>query len=119
MGEHSDEMLKTAYLNNYYQTGLKNLLDIAVLEHAERKLESTQNYRKVDEIPFDFNRRRMSVVVAKWGCKLEPQKFPPPKIKPRHESIEVDHLAIALEGVVPVHGMAEGRVIKRWQLWNS
>ncbi len=64
MGEHSDEMLKTAYLNNYYQTGLKNLLDIAVLEHAERKLESTQNYRKVDEIPFDFNRRRMSVVVA-------------------------------------------------------
>ena len=38
----------------------------------------------------------------KWGCKPEPQKFPSPKIKPRHESIEVDHLAIALEGVVPV-----------------
>ena len=36
------------------------------------------------------------------GCKPEPQKFPSPKIKPCHESIEVDHLAIALEGVVPV-----------------
>ena len=59
-------MLETAYLNSYYQTGLKNLLDVAVLEHAEvhRELEPAKNYRKVDEIPFDFNRRRMSVVVA-------------------------------------------------------
>ena len=36
------------------------------------------------------------------GCKPEPQKFPSPKIKPRHERIEVDHLAVALEGVMPV-----------------
>jgi len=65
-GEDSDEVLETAYLNSYYQTGLKNLLDVAVLEHAEvhRELEPAKNYRKVDEIPFDFNRRRMSVVVA-------------------------------------------------------
>lgn len=55
-----------AYLNSYYQTGLKNLLDVAVLEHAEvhRELEPAKNFHKVDEIPFDFNRRRMSVVVA-------------------------------------------------------
>jgi Mg2+-importing ATPase len=55
-----------AYLNSYYQTGLKNLLDVAVLEHAEvrRKLDPAKNYRKVDEIPFDFTRRRMSVVVS-------------------------------------------------------
>ncbi|WP_404301123.1 magnesium-translocating P-type ATPase [Alicycliphilus denitrificans] len=65
-GAESDEVLELAYLNSYYQTGLKNLLDVAVLEHAEvhRELEPAKNFRKVDEIPFDFNRRRMSVVVA-------------------------------------------------------
>ena len=65
-GEESDDVLELAYLNSFYQTGLKNLLDVAVLEHAEvhQELEPTRNYRKVDEIPFDFTRRRMSVVVA-------------------------------------------------------
>jgi Mg2+-importing ATPase len=65
-GEESDEVLAMAYLNSYYQTGLKNLLDVAVLEHADvhQELNPAGNYRKVDEIPFDFNRRRMSVVVS-------------------------------------------------------
>ncbi len=65
-GEESDDVLEMAYLNSYYQTGLKNLLDVAVLEHAEvhRELDPSKNFHKVDEIPFDFNRRRMSVVVA-------------------------------------------------------
>ncbi len=65
-GEESDEVLKLAYLNSHYQTGLKNLLDVAVLEHAEvqRELNVAANYRKVDEVPFDFQRRRMSVVVS-------------------------------------------------------
>lgn len=65
-GEDSDDVLEMAYLNSYYQTGLKNLLDVAVLEHAEvhRELDPSRDYRKVDEIPFDFNRRRMSVVVS-------------------------------------------------------
>ncbi|WP_242645194.1 magnesium-translocating P-type ATPase [Candidatus Ichthyocystis hellenicum] len=64
-GHPSDRVLEHAYLNSYYQTGLKNLLDIAVLEHAElqRELNLAANFRKVDEIPFDFHRRRMSVVV--------------------------------------------------------
>ncbi len=65
-GEKSQRVLELAYLNSYYQTGLKNLLDVAVLEHADLSRDSalTQTYHKVDEIPFDFNRRRMSVVVA-------------------------------------------------------
>ncbi|MCC3262176.1 magnesium-translocating P-type ATPase, partial [Paenibacillus polymyxa] len=52
-------------MGSYYQTGLKNLLDVAVLEHAEvaRSLDLAGRYRKIDEIPFDFSRRRMSVVV--------------------------------------------------------
>ena len=59
-------MLNFAFLNSHYQTGLKNLLDRAVLAHVELAAELKLNdaYRKVDEIPFDFERRRMSVVVA-------------------------------------------------------
>ena len=65
-GQNSDDVLEMAYLNSYYQTGLKNLLDVAVLEHAELRseLEVATAFRKIDEIPFDFTRRRMSVVVA-------------------------------------------------------
>ena len=65
-GHESDEVLGLAYLNSYYQTGLKNLLDRAVLEHVEvqTELQLAENYTKIDEIPFDFERRRMSVVVS-------------------------------------------------------
>ena len=65
-GQESDAVLEYAYLNSYYQTGLKNLLDVAVLEYADvhKELNPAANYRKIDEIPFDFQRRRMSVVVA-------------------------------------------------------
>ena len=64
-GEESEHVLDYAYLNSFYQTGLKNLLDVAVLQHAEihEKLHVTERFAKVDEIPFDFQRRRMSVVV--------------------------------------------------------
>jgi P-type Mg2+ transporter len=62
-GEESEEALEYGYLNSRFQTGLKNLMDKAVLEH--RNLEPTAaHYRIVDEIPFDFQRRRMSVVVS-------------------------------------------------------
>jgi Mg2+-importing ATPase len=65
-GRSSDAVLAFAYLNSHYQTGLKNLLDRAVLEHVELQaaLKVEQDYRKIDEIPFDFQRRRMSVVVS-------------------------------------------------------
>ena len=65
-GEVSDTVLEYAYLNSYYQTGLKNLLDVAVLERVEvhQTLQAATAFHKVDEIPFDFVRRRMSVVVA-------------------------------------------------------
>nr|WP_268568868.1 magnesium-translocating P-type ATPase [Paenibacillus larvae] len=68
-GNENKEVLTYAYLNSFHQTGLKNLLDVAVLEHAEltEVLGSEKYYTKVDEIPFDFHRRRMSVVVSKQG----------------------------------------------------
>ncbi len=65
-GQDYDDVLEYAYLNSYYQTGLKNLLDVAVLERANFGdiPELVRKYKKVDEVPFDFKRRRMSVVVA-------------------------------------------------------
>ena len=65
-GADSKQVLSFAFLNSYYQTGLRNLLDRAVLEHFEQaaELKLEQDYRKIDEIPFDFVRRRMSVVVS-------------------------------------------------------
>jgi Mg2+-importing ATPase len=63
-GEESDEALEFGYLNSRFQTGLKNLMDKAVLEHRDLESAAT-HYRVIDEIPFDFQRRRMSVVVAK------------------------------------------------------
>ncbi len=65
-GQESEQVLEYAYLNSYYQTGLKNLLDVAVLDHGDvhAELEIAADFRKVDEVPFDFGRRRMSVVVS-------------------------------------------------------
>lgn len=65
LGRDSEKVLQLGYLNSYYQTGLKNLLDVAILKHAEIQegLHVATDYRLVDEIPFDFSRRRMSVVV--------------------------------------------------------
>jgi P-type Mg2+ transporter len=67
LGNEDDEVLEYAYLNSYFQSGLKNLLDAAILEHAELHdtLRVGESYRKVDEIPFDFGRRRMSVILEK------------------------------------------------------
>ncbi len=70
-GVDDDEVLKWAYLNSYHQTGLKNLLDVAVLEHVKLHdyLKVEELYTKVDEIPFDFQRRRMSVILKKADGK--------------------------------------------------
>jgi len=57
----SEDVLRYAYMNSYYQTGLRNLLDRAILAHTDLDVEL--NCGKVDEIPFDFRRRRMSVVI--------------------------------------------------------
>jgi Mg2+-importing ATPase len=64
-GKECEEVFEYAFLNSHFQTGLKNLLDRAVLDH-ENLLETrelAERYVKCDEVPFDFNRRRMSVVV--------------------------------------------------------
>ena len=69
--QDDDEVLKWAYLNSYHQTGLKNLLDLAVLEHGDLHdyLKVEEHFQKVDEIPFDFQRRRMSVILKQTNGK--------------------------------------------------
>lgn len=66
-GANCERVLRYAWLNSYYQTGLKNLLDVAVLSSMTDSSQSAEilaGYRKIDEIPFDFERHRMSVVVS-------------------------------------------------------
>jgi ATPase, P-type (transporting), HAD superfamily, subfamily IC len=71
-GEDSDRVLRHAYLNSYYQTGLGNLMDEAIVKASEEQLDTKQyNYTKVDEIPFDFERRRLSVVVEDQTGKTQ------------------------------------------------
>jgi Mg2+-importing ATPase len=59
-GNDSAQVLQLAYLNSYFETGLKSPLDDAILEHKEIDASS---WRKIDEVPFDFERRRVSVLV--------------------------------------------------------
>jgi len=70
-GEDSERVLQYAYLNSHFQSGLKNLLDVAVLEHVEMQkiLGIDRGFEKVDEVPFDFARRRLSVVVSQVDGK--------------------------------------------------
>lgn len=72
-GDDDTRILRHAYLNSYFQTGLKNLIDFAIINRAKQYgLEGTlENYSRVDEIPFDFSRRRMSVVLRDKGGKRQ------------------------------------------------
>jgi P-type Mg2+ transporter len=69
-GRESSRVLDLAYLNSHFQTGLKNLLDQAVVEYTKRAEPSHKNsYKKIDEIPFDFSRRCLSVIVQAEGAR--------------------------------------------------
>jgi len=64
-GNESQRVLHYGYMNSYYQTGLKNLMDEAILNHGDlnETLQVDEKFRKIDELPFDFQRRRMSVIL--------------------------------------------------------
>lgn len=72
-GEDDQRVLRHAFLNSYFQTGLKNLIDVAVIERAKKNGLGglIEEYRHVDEIPFDFSRRRMSVVLEDTSGKRQ------------------------------------------------
>lgn len=72
-GNESRRVLKHAFLNSYFQTGLKNLIDVAIISRAEKENMSIlkETYIREDEIPFDFSRRRMSVVLRDKNDKRQ------------------------------------------------
>lgn len=72
-GNESLRILKHAFLNSYFQTGLKNLIDVAIISRAEKEKLNIlkEKYVREDEIPFDFSRRRMSVVLKDENGKRQ------------------------------------------------
>jgi Mg2+-importing ATPase len=67
LGQPSERVFLLAYLNSFHETGIKSPLDVAILKHDSPAIEG---YRKLDEIPFDFERRRLSVAVEHEGERL-------------------------------------------------
>jgi Mg2+-importing ATPase len=100
--KEDDGVFALAYLNSYFQTGLKNVMDRAVLAHPERHLHAhLSDYAKVDEIPFDFQRRIMSVVVrTAEGKDRIISKGAPEAIFPRCKNFELDGELLAMDNVL-------------------
>ena len=90
-------VLKMAYINSFYQTGLKNILDKAVLKYEKLVVKE---YKKIDEIPFDFSRRIMSVVVDMEGKHKIISKGAPEEILKRCTKYELDGELEELDQVV-------------------
>ncbi len=77
-GNEDLRVLRHAYLNSYFQTGYKKLMDLAIINKTEEEeandsnlVDLSENYTKVDEIPFDFTRRRLSTVVQNKSGKTQ------------------------------------------------
>ena len=85
--KEDEGVLKLAYINSFYQTGLKNILDKAVLKYEKLVVKQ---YKKIDEMPFDFSRRIMSVVVDMEGKHKIISKGAPEEILKRCKKYELD-----------------------------
>lgn len=72
-GDEDIRVLKHAFLNSYFQTGLKGNIDEAVIARGKENNINViaNNYKKIDEIPFDFSRRRLSVIVSDENNKMQ------------------------------------------------
>ncbi|MEM4367836.1 MAG: magnesium-translocating P-type ATPase, partial [Candidatus Anstonellales archaeon] len=87
-GKDNEDVLYYGYINSYYQTGLKNLIDKAILKHDEIYVE---NIKKIDEIPYDFARKMMSVVVEINGKHVLVTKGAPEEVLKRCSYYELKH----------------------------
>ncbi|MGB7581450.1 MAG: magnesium-translocating P-type ATPase, partial [Sedimentisphaerales bacterium] len=85
--KEDDDVLRMAYINSFYQTGLKNILDRAILSYEKILVKQ---YKKVDEVPFDFSRKVMSVVVEADGKHQIIVKGAPEEIYRRCTKFELD-----------------------------
>lgn len=87
-GIENEEILKLAFLNSTFQTGLENLLDTAIFNH--KKFDLT-GIKKIDELPFDFNRRIMSVIVEEKNHNFLISKGAPEEILKRSKKFKIDN----------------------------
>jgi Mg2+-importing ATPase len=97
VGEEDEDVLRFAYINSFYQTGLKNLLDRAILDHKKLLIEQ---FKKIDEIPFDFSRRIMSVIVETEDKHRIISKGAPEEIFKRCTKYELDSEIYEIESLV-------------------
>ena len=125
LGRESQRVLELAYLNSFFETGLKNTLDDAILEHKEIDVSV---WRKIDEVQFDFERRRISVLLDNGthrllvvkgapedilrlsvGYALDQEAVPRPLDDPARVSINAQFEALSKEGL-RVLGIASRQV---------
>ncbi len=92
--KEDEDVLKFAYLNSYYQTGLKNILDRAILKHEKLVVKQ---YKKIDEVPFDFSRKLMSVVIDNDGKHRIVVKGAPEEIYKRCTRFELEGDVLELD----------------------
>jgi P-type Mg2+ transporter len=93
----SDDVLRLAYINSFYQTGLRNILDRAILKHGKLLVKQ---YKKVDEVPFDFSRKVMSVVVEMDGKHTIVTKGAPEEIFKRCTRFELDGEILDMQDLI-------------------
>jgi Mg2+-importing ATPase len=87
-GAASSHVFSLAYLNSFFETGIKSPLDAAILDSA--KPSDADGFRKLDEIPFDFERRRLSIVVERKGERMMITKGAPETVMPACISFDAD-----------------------------
>jgi P-type Mg2+ transporter len=107
LGRQSQAAFNLAYLNSKFETGIRSPLDAAILQCPEP--EETKGYEKRDEIPYDFERRRLSIVVERDPSRLLITKGSPEGIFPLLASYEVEGRA------VPIDSDALSRCAKTYQ----
>ena len=95
--QENDDVLRYAFINSFYQTGLKNILDRAILKHEKLLVKQ---YHKVDEMPFDFGRKIMSVVVESSGTPMIISKGAPEEIFKRCKRYELDGEILEMEDLI-------------------
>jgi Mg2+-importing ATPase len=95
--KEDDDILRYAYINSFYQTGLKNLLDRAILKHEKLLVKQ---FKKIDEIPFDFSRKIMSVVIDIDGKHRIISKGAPEEIFKRCTRYELDGEILDMEELI-------------------
>ncbi len=97
LGAPNDRVLLLAYLNSFHQTGIKSPLDQAILAHGD---PAAEGYTKIDEIPFDFERRRLSIVVERAGKRMLIVKGSPESVLACSSACERDGSAGPLDDEV-------------------